>query len=189
MKKMLHIFLIIISLCVLVNAQSTTQPRSEKNSAAKTRKPSFRANKEQVLAAQKFLKVSETGKLSSEDKSALKAYQKENGLRSSGSLNRATLEKMGIALTEKQKEIPVDPNSFRTARSTTPRKAVFKATKDQVMQAQKRVSVNETGKLDDSTREALKKYQAENGLKTTGTLNKDTLVKMGIELTDKQKGM
>ena len=192
MKKMLHVFLIIISLCVLVNAQSTTtQLQSTTNSATKTKKPSFRANKDQISAAQKLLKVTETGKLSSADKAALKAYQKENGLKSTGSLNRATLEKMGIPLTDKQKEIPVDQNSFLKVKSTetTSRKAVFKATKDQVMQAQKLVSVSETGKLDDPTREALKKYQAENGLKATGTLNKDTLVKMGIELTDKQKEM
>jgi peptidoglycan hydrolase-like protein with peptidoglycan-binding domain len=190
MKKMLYVFFIIISLCVLINAQSTnTQAQSNLNSVSKTKRPTFRANKDQISAAQKRLKLTETGKLSTEDKAVLKAFQKENGLRSTGSLNRATLEKMGIALTDKQKEIPVDPNSFLKVKSndTTPRKAVFKATKDQVTQAQKRVSVNETGKLDDTTREALKKFQAENGLKATGTLNKDTLVKMGIELTDKQK--
>ena len=45
----------------------------------------------------------------------------------------------------------------------------------------------ETGKLDDATRESLKKFQSENGLKSTGTLNQLTLEKMGIELTDKQK--
>mgnify|MGYP003580396704 CR=1 FL=1 len=45
----------------------------------------------------------------------------------------------------------------------------------------------ETGKLDDATREALKKYQEANGLKVTGTLNQATLEKMGIALTDRQK--
>jgi hypothetical protein len=44
-----------------------------------------------------------------------------------------------------------------------------------------------TGKLDDPTRESLKKYQAANGLKVTGTLNQATIEKMGIALTDKQK--
>ena len=46
----------------------------------------------------------------------------------------------------------------------------------------------QTGKLDDATREGLKKYQEANGLKVTGTLNQATLEKMGIPLTDKQKG-
>jgi peptidoglycan hydrolase-like protein with peptidoglycan-binding domain len=44
-----------------------------------------------------------------------------------------------------------------------------------------------TGKLDDATRDGLKKYQTANGLNSTGTLNQVTLEKMGIALTDKQK--
>ena len=47
---------------------------------------------------------------------------------------------------------------------------------------------DETGKLDDPTRDGLKKYQEAKGLKVTGTLNQVTLDKMGIALTDKQKG-
>ena len=49
------------------------------------------------------------------------------------------------------------------------------------------LKVTESGKLDDATRDGLKKYQAENKLKVTGTLNQSTLGKMGIALTDKQK--
>ena len=49
--------------------------------------------------------------------------------------------------------------------------------------------MTETGKLDDTTREFLKTYQQANGIKSTGTLNKITLEKMGIALTDKQKEM
>ncbi len=44
-----------------------------------------------------------------------------------------------------------------------------------------------TGKLDDATRDGLKKFQEANGLKSTGTLNQVTLEKLGISLTDKQK--
>ena len=47
----------------------------------------------------------------------------------------------------------------------------------------------QTGKLDIATRDGLKKYQQAEGLKVTGTLNKVTLEKMGIALTDKQKAM
>jgi murein L,D-transpeptidase YcbB/YkuD len=192
MKKTLFSLFIILSLCVFMNAQSTTNnsTQSSKPTESKTRKPTFRANKDQILQAQAFLKITETGKLSKEDKVVLKAYQKENGLKTTGSLNRATLEKMGIGLTNKQREIPVNPNSFAKVKSTETKKGpVFRAGKDQIMQAQKIVNVTETGKLDDTTREALKKFQAENGLKATGTLNKITLEKMGIELTDKQKEM
>ena len=45
----------------------------------------------------------------------------------------------------------------------------------------------EDGKLDDLTREGLKKYQGANSLTVTGTLNAVTLQKMGIALTDAQK--
>jgi hypothetical protein len=45
------------------------------------------------------------------------------------------------------------------------------------------------GKLDDATREGLRKYQQAEGLKVTGTLNKITLEKMNITLTDKQRAM
>ena len=70
---------------------------------------------------------------------------------------------------------------------------VFRATKDQVTQAQTILkqrafySGDATGKLDPPTREGLRKYQQAEGLKVTGTLNAATLQKMGIELTDRQK--
>ena len=76
-----------------------------------------------------------------------------------------------------------------------PRKPPFRANKDQIKQAQKILkdrgfyAGEETGKLDDATREGLRKYQAAETLKVTGTLNKVTLEKMGVELTEKQKAM
>ena len=75
------------------------------------------------------------------------------------------------------------------------RKPVFRATADQVKQAQAILkqrafySGEQTGKLDDDTRAGLKKFQTAEGLKVTGTLNKVTLEKMGITLTDKQKAL
>ncbi len=72
---------------------------------------------------------------------------------------------------------------------------VFRANKDQVNQAQSILKTRgfytgeTTGKLDSATRAGLKEYQKAEGLKITGTLNKATLEKMGIELTDKQKAM
>ena len=70
---------------------------------------------------------------------------------------------------------------------------VFRATKEQVKQAQeilKRRGLyagDPTGKLDAATRDGLKKYQEAEGLKVTGTLNAATLQKMSVALTDKQK--
>ena len=70
---------------------------------------------------------------------------------------------------------------------------VFRATKEQIRQAQVLLkgrgfyAGTDSGKLDDDTRAGLKKYQEAEALKVTGTLNKATLEKMNIALTDKQK--
>jgi peptidoglycan hydrolase-like protein with peptidoglycan-binding domain len=75
------------------------------------------------------------------------------------------------------------------------RRPPFRATSEQVKQAQSLLKQrnfyagDQTGKLDDATRAGLKKYQEAEGLKVTGTLNKVTLEKMAITLTDKQKTM
>ena len=72
---------------------------------------------------------------------------------------------------------------------------VFRANKDQINQAQAILKQRgfyageQIGKLDDATRDGLRKYQQAEGLKVTGTLNKITLEKMNITLTDKQKSM
>jgi len=72
---------------------------------------------------------------------------------------------------------------------------IFRATKEQINQAQAVLKERgfyageQLGKLDDATREGLRKYQQAEGLKVTGTLNKITLEKMNISLTDKQKTM
>ena len=90
-------------------------------------------------------------------------------------------------------------NSISTATQTTKQGAkrgpVFRATKDQINQAQAILknrgfyNGEQIGKLDDATREGLRKYQQAEGLKVTGTLNKVTLEKMNIALTEKQKSM
>ncbi len=83
-----------------------------------------------------MLKVAETGKRDNETKIAIKKYQTKNGLKSNGTLNRATLEKMGIELTDRQKEIPASPNSFasaetdKSADSAKPKRTIFRASKD-----------------------------------------------------------
>ena len=81
------------------------------------------------------------------------------------------------------------------ANTAKKRGPVFRANKDQIKQAQAILKTRgfyageETGKLDPDTRAGLKKFQEAESLKVTGTLNKVTLVKMGIVLTDKQKAM
>ena len=86
-------------------------------------------------------------------------------------------------------------NSTATAKTAKKRGPVFRANKDQIKQAQGILKARgvypgeQTGKLDDDTRAGLKKYQAAEGVKDTGTLNKLTLEKMAITLTEKQKTM
>ena len=88
-------------------------------------------------------------------------------------------------------------NSSTTATASnskaTRRGPIFRANKDQIKQAQALLKQrghyagDQTGKLDDPTREALRKYQQAEGLKVTGTLNAATLEKMSITLSDRQK--
>lgn len=206
MKKLICLVGVVFCLSLVIFAQEKPAPSpssSPKTEESKPKKPPvFRATKDQVMQAQKMLKTEESGKLSDTDREAIKKFQGENGLKQTGTLNRATLEKMNIELTDKQKEIPVSPNSFAKSEDSKdkdkdknesaekkPRKPIFRATKDQVMQAQKLLKTEETGKLSDADRDAIKKYQEANGVKVTGTLNKETIEKMGIQLTDKQKEM
>lgn len=85
------------------------------------------------------------------------------------------------------------PAQGKTSTTAKKRGPVFRANKDQIRQAQGILKTRgfyageETGKLDPNTRTGLKKYQEAESLKVTGTLNKVTLEKMGIVLTDKQK--
>jgi len=95
--------------------------------------------------------------------------------------------------------VAAQTSSGSTANNSTttskPRKPIFRASKDQIQQAQKILkdrgfyAGEQTGKLDDDTRAGLKKYQAAENIKVTGTLNKVTLEKMGVTLTDKQRAM
>ena len=81
------------------------------------------------------------------------------------------------------------------ANTTKKRGPVFRANKDQIKQAQALLKQRgfyggeQTGKLDDDTRGGLKKFQEAEKIKITGTLNKNTLEKMNVTLTDKQKAM
>ncbi len=211
MKKVIFVLLMSLLFCVTAGAQTGSMSGTSAAADERPNTPIFRATKDQIKEAQTMLKAKglyggdDTGKLDDATRTSIKSYQKDNGLKPTGTLNRATLEKMGIELTEKQKAIPVSESSYAaTDTSTTsadaassnkskPKRTIFRATKDQIMEAQKILksfamySGEETGKLDDETRAGLKKYQEGKGLKVTGTLNQVTLEKMGIELTEKQK--
>lgn len=171
---------------------------------SKPKRTVFRANKDQITEAQKILKTNGTyageasGKYTDELRAAIKEFQGANNLKKSGSLNRATLEKMNVPLTEAQTAIPVNPNDLASndsADGAKKRGAVFRANKEQIIEVQKMLKEKnlyagaEDGKFSDDFRASIKAWQKLNNVKETGTLNKETLEKMGIRLTDKQAAM
>jgi peptidoglycan hydrolase-like protein with peptidoglycan-binding domain len=95
------------------NANSTNPSASTQNanSTKKKRGPVFRANKDQIKQAQAILKErgfyagEQTGKLDADTRAGLKKYQEAESLKVTGTLNKVTLEKMNITLTERQKAI------------------------------------------------------------------------------------
>ena len=99
------------------------------------------------------------------------------------------------AMAQNQTTSLNQPGTKQGAKQGQKRGPVFRANKEQINQAQALLKArgfytgDQIGKLDDATREGLRKYQQAEGLKITGTLNKVTLEKMNITLTDKQKTM
>lgn len=166
-----------------------------------SRRKVFRVNKQQIKEAQRILAErgkfsgAESGKYSKELRTAIRAYQDEAGIRRTGTLNRATLEKLGIELSEAQSQIPVDPKDLEASKPRGSRGPVFRASRSQISEVQKMLNTNglysgeATGKLNPDTRSAIKSWQTANNVKPTGTLNRETLVAMGVALTDSQKNM
>src|SRR5574341_2016023 len=98
--------LVVLSLVLLYgvntsaqNANSTSNSNSNSTTAANKRKrgPVFRATGDQIKQAQTILKQrnlysgDEVSKLTPEVRAALKEYQKAEGLKVTGTLNKATL--------------------------------------------------------------------------------------------------
>jgi len=213
-RKFLFVVLVslVFSMAVFAQGASTTAAEGEKPKKSAV----FRPTKDQIKQVQTILKAKgiysgdASGTYNDETRAAIKSFQESKGLKETGTLNRATLEKFGVELTESQKLIPVSESSYASAETEKPARiektastsstadkpkkaAPFRATKDQVIEAQKLLKSKsmyageETGKLDDATREGLKKFQEKSEIKVTGTLNAVTLEKMGIALTDGQK--
>jgi peptidoglycan hydrolase-like protein with peptidoglycan-binding domain len=102
---------------------------------------------------------------------------------------------MALAIQDGNSNAAQTASSTSSANSNRKRGPVFRANKEQVKQAQTILKQRGfytgefTGKLDTDTRAGLKKYQEAEKIKVTGTLNRITLEKMNIALTDKQKAM
>ena len=116
MKKTLTTLFALLLLSAPAAAQTTNSPKAAStttnaNSKSTHRGPVFRANKEQIKQAQALLKQrghyagEQTGKLDDATRAGLRKYQEAEGIKVTGTLNAATLEKMSITLTDRQKEI------------------------------------------------------------------------------------
>ena len=120
MKRLAWVVLsLLFALSIVTTAQnSNTNANTNKNTNKATarnsnanRGPIFRANADQIKQAQAMLKQRSfyggepTGKLDAATRAGLKQYQKAETLKVTGTLNKATLEKMGIALTDKQRSM------------------------------------------------------------------------------------
>lgn len=116
-RTLVAVLTAVLCLCGLAAAQNTTSPTTSGNdnasaAAPKKRGPVFRATKEQIKLAQGILKQrgfyagDATGKLDPDTRGGLRKYQEAEGIKATGTLNRVTLEKMSITLTDRQKAIP-----------------------------------------------------------------------------------
>lgn len=100
-----------------------------------------------------------------------------------------------LAQNENANSTDSSNSTATSANSNKKRGPIFRANKEQIKQAQAILKERgfyageQTGKLDPDTRAGLRKYQEAEQIKVTGTLNKITLEKMSITLTDKQKAM
>lgn len=216
MKKFVILFvaLLVWAGAAEINAQSSN-PDSGTTATRPKRGPVFRPTKDQIkqvqglLVARQLYSGEPSGKYDDATRAGIKTFQKTNGLKETGTLNRATLEKFGVELTDSQKAIPVDPNSFASAsgddskktKSTKTEKsgdkpkraAPFRATNEQlialqrVLKAENLFTGEADGKRSDDFKAAVKKFQAAKGLNATGGVNAETLKAAGVELTDQQK--
>ena len=115
MKRLLAPFMVLLivlsAVAVAQNTNSSTTPaaKPDSNTSSVKRGPIFRATKDQIKQAQTILKErglyggEVLGKLNDDTRAALRKYQEAEGLKATGTLNRLTLDKMNIALTDKQK--------------------------------------------------------------------------------------
>lgn len=200
--KSVSFLVLFLSLSVTIFAQNSTTGTTPTGTPAETdakKAPVFRATKDQVKKAQAILKERSfyngeaSGKLDDVTRIGLQKYQLASDLKITGTLNKETLEKMNIALTDSQKGIPKPPKPETADGEKKP--PIFRATKDQIKEAQKVLSDKgfykgeADGDLTEDTREGIRKYQATNDIKVTGTLNRETLERMSIQLTEKQKAL
>ena len=116
---------IMLFVAAAISAQGASSSASAATTAATADKPKkpavFRPTKDQIKQVQTMLKDKKlydgeaSGTYNEPTRTGIKGFQKDNGLKETGTLNRATLEKFGVELTDNQKLIAVSPGSFANA--------------------------------------------------------------------------
>ena len=134
----------------------------------------FRANKVQIEQAQKMLNLAVSGRLGPETRSALRLYQEKEGLRVTGTLNVTTLDRLGIALSDGQKVVLNSGYSGPRQRVTP---SQIKTVKE-ILRNKQLLTGSDTAKLDEETRAAIRAFQKIEGIRETGTLNKETISRL-----------
>lgn len=115
MKRLLVAFLTLLCAASVSPATQNTKPSTASQGGANAkpaakRGPVFRSTREQIKQAQALLRArgfytgQEDGKLNADTRAALRKYQEAESIKVTGTLNKVTLERMGVVLTERQKE-------------------------------------------------------------------------------------
>jgi len=99
------------------NPNPSAPAAANPDGAKRKRGPVFRASKEQIAQAQTLLRQrglyagEATGKLDDATRAGLRKYQEVEGIKTTGTLNAVTLQKMGIPLTDRQKAFAAAPKT------------------------------------------------------------------------------
>lgn len=127
LKKMILFAFALLLFTGLVVAQNDADAKSDApvvTAEANKTSSRFTPTKAQIQAGQEFLKAKKlysgetAGKYNEETRSAIRVFQKDNGMTVTGNFNQATLEKMNIPLTDKQKGISVAPAAATSDKNT-----------------------------------------------------------------------
>ena len=125
------------------------------------------------------------GQFGAGTESAVKAFQKANGLAADGIVGQNTCEKLGGIWKDGKATSPVSSASWTLSRLLKRTKPMMKG--EDVRVAQNALiargyscgSGGADGAFGDGTRDAVKRFQKANGLKADGIIGKDTCAKLG----------
>jgi len=99
----------------LHQSSARSETKQAKSDQAKAAAPRFRATKAEIKKAQEILKQKGlysgeiSDKLNADVRAAIRKFQQDNGLKATGTLNRETLEKLGVPISERKSKSAKPP--------------------------------------------------------------------------------